>query len=95
MDDPSLIDAFEIDSVDVDHGVPIARMLDHAIDGVAGDLRRPRVARGRPIADVQAHRDRGDAEKRRLHRGGHGARVDHVDADVRPAVHAADRDVRI
>ena len=72
----------------------IKRVRQDQVDCLTGDLRSPVVEDSSAITQMQAHRDRGNTEKSTLDRCGDGTGVDHVDADVRTAVHPGDRDVR-
>lgn len=71
------------------------------LEGPGDELREhlPRVTGGQVppraccIAQVQADGDGGNAHEARLHRGGDGAGVDHVDPDVGAGVDAADDQV--
>jgi hypothetical protein len=51
------------------------------------------VEEGRAATQVQAHRDRGDAQERAFEGGGDGPGVDDVDAAVRPGVEPGDEKV--
>ncbi len=79
--------------VHVHHAVRIEWVLHETVDHAARDRGGASPRDTAPIADVQAHRDRRHPEERSLDRRRHGARVDHVDADIGAAVHAADHDI--
>ncbi len=69
--------------------------VEDPIDDAPRDSGRPGVTGPRDIPEVQADGDGGNAEERRLHGGSYRTRVENVDPHVRPAVHAADGEVRL
>ena len=77
--------------IDVDNVMGLELRLEDAIDHLSGNGGRPVVTGlAAALAEVEAHGDDRHPQKGRLHRRGHGARVEHVDSDVGTRVHARD-----
>ena len=83
----------QIGDVDVEDGVGRQRISAQAGDDFDRSARGGFVMPALVIGGDQRHRDRRQAEEPAFHRGGDGARIDHVVAEVRGVVDAGNDDV--